>query len=262
MTTAAVDRTLPIPAYYQIALDLRRRIGAGEWSKTKRIPSESALAGQYQVSRMTVRQALSQLEKDGLLIRRRPAGTFINAAPIETAGTLNPAVSFVQSLRALGHTPVVRTRNVAIVPVPSVGVAKALGISENDPVSYFERLIESDGRPLALVLWMVPEAICPGLIDTPLIDESLHTTISAHYGLALTRAERWIEAVRATDEHSTLLRIEPGSPLLLLTSVYFDATDRPIEYALTHVIGDAMRLHLHTKADGLGSLGPTYTPIP
>jgi DNA-binding GntR family transcriptional regulator len=260
MTVVPVDRTLPIPAYYQIALDLRRRIGAGEWSDTMRIPAEAALSAEYEVSRMTIRQALSQLEKDGLLVRRRPTGTFINAKPIETAGTISPPMNFVDSLRALGHTPVVHYRKIAIIPVPSSDAARALQIGEHDNVAYFERIIETGGRPVALTLWMVSEAICPGLLDQPLLDDSLHTTISARYGFKMTRVERWVEAIRATDEHATLLRIASGSPLLLMTSTYIDDQGRPVSYALTHIIGDAMRLHIQTSTDGSGATRTSYGP--
>jgi len=78
-----VDRQSPLPAYFQIARDLRRRISSGEWKPNDQLPSEIELAVQYSVSRMTLRQALNELEKDNLLLRRRGAGTFVNLAFVE-----------------------------------------------------------------------------------------------------------------------------------------------------------------------------------
>ncbi|HEY9086802.1 MAG TPA: 5-formyltetrahydrofolate cyclo-ligase [Anaerolineaceae bacterium] len=75
-----VDRQSPLPAYFQIARDLRRRISSGEWKPNEQLPSEIELAVQYSVSRMTLRQALTELDKDNLLLRRRGAGTFVNLA--------------------------------------------------------------------------------------------------------------------------------------------------------------------------------------
>ena len=63
----SIDRNSPVPAYYQIQLDLSDRIQRGEWNDRKQLPSESTLAEQYAVSRITLRQALAELEKDGII---------------------------------------------------------------------------------------------------------------------------------------------------------------------------------------------------
>jgi 5-formyltetrahydrofolate cyclo-ligase len=73
-----VDRDSPLPAYYQIAQDLRQRIAGGEWSAGGKLPSEPQLAQQYDVSRMTMRQAFKELAKEGVVVRRRGAGTFVS----------------------------------------------------------------------------------------------------------------------------------------------------------------------------------------
>ena len=73
-----VDRTSPLPAYFQISRDLRRRISSGEWKPGNKLPSELLLTKQYQVSRMTMRQAIMALVKESILTRRRGNGTFVN----------------------------------------------------------------------------------------------------------------------------------------------------------------------------------------
>jgi len=78
MATNTIDRDSPIPVYFQIALDLQQRISNREWQANNQLPSEPELASQYQVSRMTVRQAIAELVKDGILVRRRGNGTFVN----------------------------------------------------------------------------------------------------------------------------------------------------------------------------------------
>ena len=67
----SIDRSSPVPAYYQIQLDLSDRIQRGEWNDRKQLPSESTLAEQYAVSRITLRQALAELEKDGIIKKSR-----------------------------------------------------------------------------------------------------------------------------------------------------------------------------------------------
>ena len=68
----SIDRSSPVPAYYQIQLDLSDRIQRGEWNDRKQLPSESTLAEQYAVSRITLRQALAELEKDGIIKKSCP----------------------------------------------------------------------------------------------------------------------------------------------------------------------------------------------
>ena len=66
-----IDRDSPIPAYHQIQIDLKERILRGDWDVTGQLPSESKLADYYEVSRITLRQALAELEKDFLLRREK-----------------------------------------------------------------------------------------------------------------------------------------------------------------------------------------------
>ena len=73
-----VDRSSPIPAYYQIAVDIHQRIANGEWRAGDKIPPEVELAEEYQVSRMTMRNALGQLANEGILDRKPGNGTFVN----------------------------------------------------------------------------------------------------------------------------------------------------------------------------------------
>ena len=79
-------RDKAIPLYYQLETILRNKITSGDYSPARPLPSEDALAEEYEVSRITVRQALSSLEQDGLVIRQRGKGTFVS----ENTHTLEP----------------------------------------------------------------------------------------------------------------------------------------------------------------------------
>jgi 5-formyltetrahydrofolate cyclo-ligase len=78
-----VNRESPLPAYYQIAMDLHQRISRGEWRAGGKLPSEPQLASQYKVSRMTLRQAVSELVKQGILTRRQGDGTYVSRAYLD-----------------------------------------------------------------------------------------------------------------------------------------------------------------------------------
>lgn len=81
-----VDRSSPIPAYYQIAVDIHQRIANGEWRAGDKIPPEIDLAEGYEVSRMTMRKALGQLANEGILDRKPGNGTFVNLGYLDFTG--------------------------------------------------------------------------------------------------------------------------------------------------------------------------------
>lgn len=250
----AIDRSVPIAAYYQIATDIRRRIASGEWNQTMRLPAEATLAQEYGVSRMTMRQALAELVKDGIVTRRRGSGTFINERPPSASVssiTLPLPVTLVRSLRALGYTPGIEVLQARVLPVPSPTIADALDIDVGEPVAFFERIVHAEERPLVIVRAMIPDRLCPGITQRPLINDSIHITLRERYGITLREVQHWIESVRATDEDAATLRTSIGTPLLLLTSVYYDDRDRPVEHVTNLWLGDAMRLSLRAPAETL-----------
>ncbi len=87
MPKYTVNRNSPVPAYYQITLDLRQRISGGEWRAGNKLPSELELTKQYNVSRMTFRQAIGELVKEGVLVRKRGVGTFVNQGYVAAGDT-------------------------------------------------------------------------------------------------------------------------------------------------------------------------------
>ncbi len=97
MAKYRVDRDSPLPVYYQIASALRRRIADGEWRHGNQLPPEPELAKAFGVSRMTIRQALVELESDNVIVRRRGAGTFINQSFLDIT---EPAPPFPWGLPA------------------------------------------------------------------------------------------------------------------------------------------------------------------
>ena len=90
MTNFTVDHNSPIPAYYQIALDLQQRISGGEWRAGNKLPSENDLVEQYRVSRMTFRKAIGELVKEGAVVRRKGVGTFLTHGYAVADQTPNP----------------------------------------------------------------------------------------------------------------------------------------------------------------------------
>src|SRR5581483_2721828 len=243
-----IDRSSPIPVYYQISLSLRQRIASGEWRAGMQLRTEPELAREYGVSRMTMRQALAELVKEGLVTRQRGSGTFVANHHSEVAPTLSFPISFTLRFRELGLTPSSQILRAELIRPPSPEIAAYLHISSSDKLAYFKRILLAEGVPMALNYSMLPDHLCPGITKQPLIDDSLSATLGQRYGLVPTRADDWLEALRASKEESKLLDTEPNAPLLLLTTVSYLADGTPVEYSRTFWVGNRMRLHVNVSA--------------
>ncbi|MCA9832383.1 MAG: GntR family transcriptional regulator [Thermomicrobiales bacterium] len=247
-----IDRSLPIATYFQIARDLQSRIGSGEWNATRKLPSEAQLAHDYGVSRMTVRQALAELDKDGIVRRRQGVGTFIGEAADRhgrVTMTMSSTMIVRRALVDMGYDPEMRLTQAKVIPVPSEDIARALQIRDDEMVAFVERSFIVDGKGLVLSHSFLPHRLVEGILDRPLVNDSIHETLSHRYGIYVERSQRWIEAVRATDDEAQALSVEVGSPQLLFTSLFLDTKSQPVEYVRTVWPGDSIRIFLEQRVE-------------
>jgi len=241
---ATVDREGRLPIYHQIALNIQRRIASGEWGIGDRLPSEMDLAGFYEVSRVTVRQALTVLEKDGLVERKRPSGTFVIRLPEKLTPTVSIMVDMLQNLDSSGHTNTIHTLSVRLVDKGDPSVREKLGMTADEPFVEFRRLIMVNDAPFATVRTLASSSRFPGLEQQPILRNSLQTTFLTHFGVRTMRAEHWVEALKATDADMEVFGTPENGVVLGLSSLFFDQNDEPMAYMTTRWPADMMRLHL------------------
>lgn len=241
-----IERESPIPAYYQIAVHLRARILGREWQSGERIPPEETLAVEYGVSRVTMRQALAELVKDGLLARHQGRGTFVTDVPQPLVHNLTLPILFAGKLRQLGYKLQHTVLESAVFETPLPQVVEHLKISSSQPVAFLERRLTINDQPVAINRSWFSEALCPGIASQPLLDNSLSGTLAQRYSFVPVRSENWIEAARATESEAQQLEIERATPLLILTTTSFLAGGIPLEYSVTSWLGDNIRFHFDT----------------
>jgi GntR family transcriptional regulator len=244
-----IDRDSPIPAYYQIALDLRHRIHSGEWISGSRLPPETDLADAYEVSRMTMRQAIAELVKDGFLSRQRGIGTFVTLTSREVVPRLSFPISFALRIKELGFSPSNHVLKSQVFQNPSREIVEKLKLMPDESVAYFKRVLLANEQAMALNRSFLPGHLCPGVTNESLIDSSISTTLEERFHLSPVRADHWLEAVIASEDESDLLDTEPGTPLLLLTTLSYLKSGEPLEYSLTHWVGERMRLYVSVAAE-------------
>lgn len=214
------------PAHARIRDDLRREIESG--ALVERLPGEVELAARYGVTRMTVRQALTALVNEGMLVRRRGVGTFV--AQNANRRNMSRLTGFTEDVRNEGRTVDTRMLTQRIEPT-SPDVAVALELAPGAHVVHVARLRIVDGAPMIIQRSWVPYERCPDLWNEPLVEGSLYATLRGRYGIELRRADQRIAAEAATQEHAQLLEVPVRSPLLRVERLTFDGSNLPIELA-------------------------------
>jgi GntR family transcriptional regulator len=242
----AIDRNSPVPHYHQLKELLREEIASGHRPPGARIPSEPELCRVLDVSRTVVRQALGDLERDGLLRRRKGRGTFV-AEPKIRERLVQTLTGFHDDMLAQDRVPRTRVLDQRVVPA-ATEVARQLGLSPGTPVLMIERLRSVDADPMVHVTTYLPHALVPGLERIDFTDRSLYRTLTERFGYDIERGRRLLESVAASDTHAELLAIRPGDPLLLLRSVTFLPDGRPIEYYEARHRGDRTVLEVDLVA--------------
>ena len=228
----------PIPLYYQIKTRLLESIETGQLKPGDRVPSERELTTHFNVSRMTARQALTELENQGYLYRLQGKGTFVATPKLDQP--LAGLTSFTEDMRRRGLEPGAQVLSAEEVPAGRKA-ARALGLSETALVFRLERLRLAGGDPMALEIAHVPAALVPGLAEEGALERSLYGLLRERYGIRLIRATQSLEAVAANEYEAQVLHVKEGTPLLLLERVSRDEQDRPVEFVRSLYRGDRYR---------------------
>ncbi|MGH2713904.1 MAG: GntR family transcriptional regulator [Thermoleophilaceae bacterium] len=206
------------PIYHQIARVLRSRIFHGLYPAGTSIPSENELAREFSVARLTVRQAIQELRREGALVSRRGSGTFVPLGlrmvrPVHFLGYLEDLI--LQSL-----TLVTRVGPIRSVPAPSP-VRKAYGLGADAKVVRIERTRYANGEPVQYSINYLLPKIARELSLEKLGDGSLSEMLAQEGGIETTSASQTLTAAAATAETARALETKVGAPLLTSEIVGF-----------------------------------------
>ena len=230
---------------------LAGQIAAGALVPGDRLPTEQDLAAWFGVSRMTLRHALAELARRGLVTRTvgRRGGTFVAAPKLEQ--DLTTLAGFSEQLRRHGMVAGARVLS-ARERQAGPAAAAALGTAEDDPVYEVRRIRLADGRPIALERSLFPAARFPGMLDSRL-DGSLYELLEVRYGLRPHRARESLEPVTAGVREAEALEVAEGAPLLLVERTAYARSGEPLEFARDLFRGDRTRVVMWTtELPGVG----------
>jgi len=253
-----LDRASPLPLYHQVKQLLLARVRAEDLAPGSRVPGDHELCRALGVSRSVVRQALAELETEGVVERVKGRGTFV-ARPRTSEHLVARLTGLHEEMTARGSrvTSVVRRQEV----VPADGhVAAALRLEAGAPVLVLERLRHVDGEPWVLTTTHLPADVAPDLVDEDFAEQSLYALLARH-GVHLTHGRRSVEAVAATDETAGALAVRPGEPLLMLRSTSWSG-DRPVEVFVALHRGDRSRFEVDLERESNPGAGVVVTSAP
>lgn len=224
----SVKRDDYMPYYIQVRNAIEDHIHAGGWQVGDQLPGEPELGLMFSVSRTVIRQALKELEVQGMIRREKGKGTFVSAPKIDL-GMVQTTAGFFQDAIEHGLTPTTVVLAQHVAPATAT-VAAALGLEPGAEVVEIHRLRGANDEFVILDRTYLPLELCSGVLEADLSVRSLYEYLATELGLVVERAHRTLEAVLATEYVADKLAIDVGDPLLVHESVAYLEDGTPIEY--------------------------------
>ncbi|MEW9528168.1 GntR family transcriptional regulator [Microbispora sp. NPDC049125] len=223
-----LDRSSPVPLYFQVAEQISEAIGRGDLAPGSRLDNEILLADRLGLSRPTVRQAIQYLVDKGLLVRKRGVGTQVVHGQVRRSVELT---SLYDDLRRSGQRPATRVLSIGAAPLGD-DLAPVLGLPPGTEVLRVERLRYASGEPLALLHnWLPPG---PAALTAESLEERGLYELLRAAGVRMRVANQRIGAKAATPAEARLLGERRGAPLITMARTTYDDQGRAVEHG-SHV---------------------------
>ncbi|MNB69877.1 HTH-type transcriptional repressor YvoA [compost metagenome] len=238
----AIDKTSVVPLYHQVKELIKTEIQSGSYKVDELIPSEREFAEEFEINRLTVRQAINELVQEGLLYRQRGVGTFVSKPKIEQP--LTRLTNFSEDMRGRGLSPGAQVVSMEIVPAGR-RIAERLGIGEGQQVIELFRIRTASGEPLALERSYLVYDLAHTLYGMNMENASLYQMLEDVCGLKLVRAEQTIEVALAREDEAGMLEIELHDAMMLIErTTYTEGRDTPVEYVRSLYRGDRYKFSI------------------
>lgn len=237
-----------IPLYSQIVNIVKRNIAAGTLSPGDLLPSEAAFCRSFDVSRSTVRQAIGELEAEGLVVRRQGRGTFV--AEPKMRRMTETVYSFTSEISAMGLTPSSTLIDFAVIE-PTPDIVKVLELAGPEVKVYrFTRIRNVDGEPLILETSFYPQHIYPKLTRALLQTHSFYSLLY-EAGIVPASAVDSYEAVVMSRREAELLHCRAGSSGFFAQRRTRSESGMVYEFTQSLIRADRVKLEVHLRRDGV-----------
>lgn len=242
--TNPLSRQKPQPLYAQIKQVLRTRILDGVYAQHDRIPSEHELMAVFGVSRITVRQALSDLENEQLIFKIPGKGAFVSKPrPFQELARLQ---GLGEALQRIGITVTNRLVGVNTVAADAV-IAKKLKVPEGSPLTEIRRVRLADGEAVSFEVTYVRRELGERLVREDLVTRDIFVIIENDYDTPLGHADLIVDAMVADNALANRLGVALGAPILRIERLTRTRDLQPIDFEYLYYRGDGFRYQLRVE---------------
>ena len=232
------------PHYIALRDQIAHRIETGELPRGEKLPSERQMQDGAGIARGTIREALSQLEAEGLIYRRDRSGWYVCPEPV----IYDPTrwAGFMTYVAEQGRRP--ETQTLSTVEAPAGDAGRQLGVASSTPIYVITRRRLVDGRPVLVERIMVNPKLAPDLFRFSL-DGSLTRILKAEYGVEVVRNRVDMRPCALIRDEAAALGVKSGTPGLKVVRSSFDRDGRVVEYDQEFWRHDAVRIHVDTEVE-------------
>lgn len=232
--------------YVHVKEELRAAIMSGKLKPFDRLPSESALTDRFSVSRITVRQALNDLQKEGMIFKVQGKGSFVSKP--KTDQNLSHLKGFAEAMGEAGHETHNKVLHLKEVPA-QFHVARMLGLAAGASVVEIKRLRFLDRSPISVDISYLSLDIGRRLAKADLATRDIFHILENDLGIALGNADIAIEATAADEELAKTLQTHRNAPLLRIERLTHRTDGQPLDFEYLFYKGDAFRYRLSIKRE-------------
>lgn len=231
-----------VPAYIRIHDAIKKEIDEGVWEIGQRLPSERDLADDYEVSRMTLRQAITLLVEEGILERRVGSGTYVASHRVQEK--MRGTTSFTEIVRSQGKTPSSQLISYQRKPANETEIQQ-LQLKTTDTVVRMERVRFADNVPLVFEVASIPEKLIQSFNQEDITEHFFQTLTDNGYEIG--KSEQTIYAKNASERVANYLKVPKNHAVLALTQVSYFTDGRPFEYVHSQYVGDRFEFYLENN---------------
>jgi GntR family transcriptional regulator len=241
---ARLDPTSFVPLYHQLKEILKASITTGVWKANEMIPSENELAATYDVAVGTVKKALAELTREGIILRRQGRGTFV-ARP-DFGRSFFRFFRFDLNQASEGVVPISKVL-FAGPGQPTPKAREVLRLSSRERVLHIQRLRAFNDLPLMYEDLYLPEKLFAGLDRMDISRELLYPIYDSRFNTPIIWADEFLEPRLATPEVAGHLGIAAGDPVIFLERIAYTFGDKPVEFRASFGRGDRFRYHIELR---------------
>jgi DNA-binding GntR family transcriptional regulator len=235
-----IDRESHNKLYQQLLEIFKKRIESGEWAVGSQIPTEQELCTMFNVSRATVRTAVTELVHLGYLKRYQGKGTFVSRNTVHEGLTMQMNCKELLFEETVALEPAVLVRTV-MMPVDDLDLV--LNISSDKHIIYIKKIHSLNREPVFMQEFYVPYDICPHLLEDSVEHCSLLELFESNYGTKITEVKNYIDLTYLKENEAALLGSSEGSVAVLLTQNFYSG-DTLIMYSRSVKKPNKLNLHL------------------